>query len=132
MARLRGCNLDPHESLHSGLTYRLHLEVLEDEKILPLRTARALATALQIGHPDFDLNSLATVIADLSQELDEGIPYLEEEAAEGGSAVEQERQAFVDRFKDIYTRAHKKDSVNENPAPPPEIKAVGKRDAESN
>ena len=100
--------------------------MLEDEKILPLRTARALATALQIAHPDFDLNGLTTTIADLAQELDEMIPYLSEEAAEGGSAAEKERQAFVDRFKDMYERAHK-DGINENPEPVPEIKAVGKK-----
>lgn len=127
MARLRGCKLKPRESLHSGLTYRLHLEVLEDEKILPLRTARALAGALQIAHPEFDLGSVPTIIADMAQELDEMIPYLAEEAAEGGSATEKERQAFVDRFKDMYQRAHKP-GVDENQAPaPPEIKAVGKK-----
>jgi len=104
----------------------LHFEVLEDEKMLMLNTAWALAGALHIAHPEFDLNSRPTILNDLWDKLEEGLPYMAAAVSESGSAVERERQAFVNRFMAMHQRVLK-DAVNENPTPKPEIKTVGKK-----
>lgn len=94
---------------------------------MSFNTALGLANALQIAHPDFDLSSLSVVMSDMAHTLEAGLPYTQPAAGEGESAVDRERQVFVDRFKAMNQRIHK-DTEDEESVPKPVIKVVGKKD----
>lgn len=121
-AHLRGCRIDPFESLHSSQAYRLQLEVLEDEYRRLAMAIGAVASVTPLGNSQVDLKDAAAVIRGAQEHVWSSLPYVI--AAQGGKTpIEQEREEAVARYHDMYRRMMK-DAVNAGPAPVVAIKPV--------
>lgn len=103
--------------------------MLESEMLMLPRLAGALAGAMQIGHEDFDLDSLGTVVKQAHVNMIMGIPYA---GGPGGtqSAQERERSALIERAR------KRRDNLLKNIEGPPAAEApkitvrhVGKKNA---
>jgi soluble P-type ATPase len=90
------------EALHSRITYRTHLEVLESELLAPLAGVRATVNAAVAGHPDVDISKISSTLSELSFSTFSVIPYLtngDDEA--GGSGLQAEREAAVETYRKV-------------------------------
>jgi hypothetical protein len=125
-ARLRGCSPQRGGALHSPHAYKLQLEVLETELLLLPRLAAALAQAMQIGYPKFDMDALPTVVQQAYDNVLHGLPYVAGPDGEK-SVVQRERQALIKRARERRDRLLK--GRENQPPEEPKLKpvAVGKR-----
>ena len=97
-ARLRGCSLDPYESLHSGISAKLYAEVIESEYILQAKAGIISAQGGAMGHPEADISKAGGMLKNLYYEILSSVPYMT-----GGQTSEdvaqKEREVAVAKYE---------------------------------
>jgi phosphoglycolate phosphatase-like HAD superfamily hydrolase len=77
---------------------------------------------MPLGHPRADLDNATSVARSAEDQIRMTLPYVFE-AFDGKPPIEKEREAAVERYRQMYERMLK-DSVNPQPAPVVTVKEI--------
>jgi phosphoglycolate phosphatase-like HAD superfamily hydrolase len=105
----------------------LQLEVIEDEFYRLAALAGVLTAAMPLGHPNTDLDNAVGVARSAEEQIRMTLPYIFEDF-DGKAPIEKEREAAVERYRQMYQRKLK-DAVDPTPQPAVTIKKLkGRKD----